>query len=119
MRDKLVNHEVKQHVREMYVDENKFDIDTDHRMFVLRYKRGEKWRLKAANWKKFDKELRRRVWTRNGNVNDLNKEMAKTLYATAEEIIGKGKYRRFTGKDKWFTKEIKEERMRRKILNKK
>ncbi|KAF2353838.1 hypothetical protein FHG87_015409 [Trinorchestia longiramus] len=26
----LVNHEARQHVREMYVDENEFDIDTDH-----------------------------------------------------------------------------------------
>ncbi|KAF2343765.1 hypothetical protein FHG87_025479 [Trinorchestia longiramus] len=53
------------------------------------------------------------------NVNDVNKEMAKMLYATAEQIIGKVKCRRFTGKAKWFTREIKEERMKRKILNKK
>ncbi|KAF2353497.1 hypothetical protein FHG87_015748 [Trinorchestia longiramus] len=49
------------------------------------------------------------VWDRNGNVNDMNKEMAKMLYATAEEIIGKVECRRFTGKAKWFTREIKEE----------
>ncbi|KAF2355927.1 hypothetical protein FHG87_013314 [Trinorchestia longiramus] len=126
----LVNHEVK-YVREMYVDENEFDIDTDYRMLVLKYKWGgrevmhemssvkEKWCLKAANWEEFDKVLGRHVWNRNGNVNDMNKEMAKMLYATAEQIIGKVKCRRFTGKAKWFTKEIKEERMRRTILNKK
>ncbi|KAF2345876.1 Endonuclease/exonuclease/phosphatase [Trinorchestia longiramus] len=34
----LVNHEVRQHVREMYVDENNFDIDNDHQMLVLKYK---------------------------------------------------------------------------------
>ncbi|KAF2348162.1 Endonuclease/exonuclease/phosphatase [Trinorchestia longiramus] len=34
----LVNHEVRQHVREMYVDESEFDIETDHRMLVLGYK---------------------------------------------------------------------------------
>ncbi|KAF2355665.1 Endonuclease/exonuclease/phosphatase [Trinorchestia longiramus] len=33
----LVNHEARQHVREMYVVENEFDIDTDHRMLVLKY----------------------------------------------------------------------------------
>ncbi|KAF2349490.1 hypothetical protein FHG87_019753 [Trinorchestia longiramus] len=38
----LVNHEARQHVREMYVDENEFDIDTDHRMLVLKYKWGGK-----------------------------------------------------------------------------
>ncbi|KAF2343370.1 Endonuclease/exonuclease/phosphatase [Trinorchestia longiramus] len=115
----LVNHEVRQHVREMYVDENEFDIDTDHRMLVLKYKWGgkevmqemssvkEKWCLKAANWEEFDKVIGRHVWKRNGNVNDMNKEMAKMLYATAEQIIGKVKCRRFTGKAKWFTREIK------------
>ncbi|KAF2353786.1 Endonuclease/exonuclease/phosphatase [Trinorchestia longiramus] len=62
----LVNHEARQHVREMYVDENEFDIDTDHRMLVLKYKWGrkevmqemssvkEKWCLEAANWEEFD-----------------------------------------------------------------
>ncbi|KAF2345520.1 Endonuclease/exonuclease/phosphatase [Trinorchestia longiramus] len=85
----LVNHEARQHVREMDVDENKFD-----------------------------KVLGRRVWNRNGNVNDMNKEMAKMLYATAEQIIGKVKCRRFTGKAKWFMREM-EERMKRKILNNK
>ncbi|KAF2344831.1 Endonuclease/exonuclease/phosphatase [Trinorchestia longiramus] len=34
----LVNHEARQYVREMYVEENEFDIDTDHRMLVLKYK---------------------------------------------------------------------------------
>ncbi|KAF2363652.1 hypothetical protein FHG87_005604 [Trinorchestia longiramus] len=127
----LVNHEARQHVREMYVDENEFDIDTDHGMLVLKNKWGgkevmqkmssvkEKWCLKAANWEEFDKVLGRHVWNRNGNVNDMNKEMAKMLYATAEQIIGKVKCRRFTGKAKWFTREIKEERIKRKILNKK
>ncbi|KAF2343782.1 hypothetical protein FHG87_025462, partial [Trinorchestia longiramus] len=38
---------------------------------------------------------------------------------TAEQIIGKVKCRRFTRKAKWFTREIKEERMKRKIFNKK
>ncbi|KAF2351140.1 Reverse transcriptase domain [Trinorchestia longiramus] len=51
-------------------------------------------------------------------VNDLNKKMAKLLYSTAEQIIAKVKCTRFIGIAKWFTKEIKEERMRRKILNK-
>ncbi|KAF2344631.1 Endonuclease/exonuclease/phosphatase [Trinorchestia longiramus] len=36
----LVNHEARQHVREMCGDENEFDIDTDHRMLVLKYKWG-------------------------------------------------------------------------------
>ncbi|KAF2364053.1 Endonuclease/exonuclease/phosphatase [Trinorchestia longiramus] len=57
----LVNHEARQHVREMYLDINEFDIDTDHRLLVLKYEWGgkevmqamssvkEKWRLKAAN----------------------------------------------------------------------
>ncbi|KAF2349135.1 hypothetical protein FHG87_020110 [Trinorchestia longiramus] len=96
----LVNHKARQHVREMYVDENEFDIDTDHRMLVVKYKCGGKEMmqemssvkekcLKAANWEEFDKELGRCVWNRNGNVNDMNKEMAKMLYATAEQIIGK------------------------------
>ncbi|KAF2351611.1 hypothetical protein FHG87_017635 [Trinorchestia longiramus] len=127
----LVNHEARQHVREIYVDENEFDIDTDHLILVLKYKLGgkevmqemssvkEKWCLKAANWEEFDIVLERHVWNRNGNVNDMNKEMAKMLYATAEQIIGKVKCRRFTGKAKWCTREIKEERMKRKILNKK
>ncbi|KAF2348032.1 Endonuclease/exonuclease/phosphatase [Trinorchestia longiramus] len=106
----LVNHEARQHVREMYVDENEFDIDTDHRMLVLRYKCGgkevmqqmssvkEKWCLKAANWEEFDKEPKRRVWNRNGNENDMKKEIAKILYAPPEQIFGKIKCRRFTGK---------------------
>ncbi|KAF2345282.1 Endonuclease/exonuclease/phosphatase [Trinorchestia longiramus] len=33
--DVLVNHEARYHVREMYMDENEFDIDTDHRMLFL------------------------------------------------------------------------------------
>ncbi|KAF2357146.1 Endonuclease/exonuclease/phosphatase [Trinorchestia longiramus] len=98
----LVNRERSRHARKMYMDENEFDIDTDHRMLVRKYKWGgkevmqamssvkEKWHLKAANWEEFGKELRRRVWSRNGNVNDLNREMAKT-YTTAEQIIGKVK----------------------------
>ncbi|KAF2354818.1 Endonuclease/exonuclease/phosphatase [Trinorchestia longiramus] len=124
----LMNHEARQHVREMYVDENKFDIDTDHRMLVLStygvekvmqemISVKEKWCLKAANWEEFDKERGIRVWNENGNVNDMNKKMAKMLYATAEQIIEKVKCRRFTGKAKWFTREIKKERMI-KILNK-
>ncbi|KAF2344204.1 Endonuclease/exonuclease/phosphatase [Trinorchestia longiramus] len=127
----LVNHEARQHVREMYVAENEFDIDTDHRMLVLKYKWDEKevmqkmstvkekWCLKAASWEEFDKELGRRVWNKNVNVNHMNKEMAKMLYATPEQIIWKVKCRRFTKKAKWFTREIKKEQMRRKILNKK
>ncbi|KAF2345824.1 Endonuclease/exonuclease/phosphatase [Trinorchestia longiramus] len=121
----LVNYEARQHVREMYVDENEFDIDTDHQMLVLKYKWGgkevmqemssvkEKWCLEAANWEEFDKELGRCVWNRNGNVNDMNKEMGK-MYATAEQIIGRVKCRRFNGKAKWCTREIKEKRMGRK-----
>ncbi|KAF2347320.1 Endonuclease/exonuclease/phosphatase [Trinorchestia longiramus] len=110
----FVNHEARQHVREMCVVENEFDIDTDHRMLVLKYKWDgkevmqemssvkEKWCLKAANWEEFDKVLGRHVWNRNGNVNDMNKERVKMLYATVEQIIGKAKCRRFTGKAKWF-----------------
>ncbi|KAF2345016.1 hypothetical protein FHG87_024228 [Trinorchestia longiramus] len=127
----LVNYEARQHVRDMNVDKNEFDVDTYHRKLVLKYKWSgkeamqemsrvkEKWRLKAINWEEFNKELRRRVWNRNGNVNDMNHEMAKALYATAELIIGKLKCRRLTGKAKWFTRKIEEKRMRRKILNKK
>ncbi|KAF2348115.1 hypothetical protein FHG87_021129 [Trinorchestia longiramus] len=127
----LVNHEARQHVREMYVNEIESDIDTDQRMLVVEYNWGgkeemqvigsvkEKWHLNAANWEQFDKELRRHVWNRNGNVNDQNKEMAKMLYATVEQISGKIKCRRFTGKAEWFMREIKEEQMKGKILNKK
>ncbi|KAF2352460.1 Endonuclease/exonuclease/phosphatase [Trinorchestia longiramus] len=32
----LVNHEAREHVREMHVDEIEFYIDTDHRMLVLK-----------------------------------------------------------------------------------
>ncbi|KAF2350080.1 hypothetical protein FHG87_019164 [Trinorchestia longiramus] len=34
----LVSHEARRYVRKMYVDENEFDIDTDHRMLVLKCK---------------------------------------------------------------------------------
>ncbi|KAF2343693.1 hypothetical protein FHG87_025551, partial [Trinorchestia longiramus] len=44
------------------------------------------------------------VWNRNGNVNDMNIEMAE-MYVTAEQIIGKVKCRRFTGIAKWFMRE--------------
>ncbi|KAF2346312.1 hypothetical protein FHG87_022932 [Trinorchestia longiramus] len=37
----------------------------------------EKWCLKAANREEFDKELGKCVGNRNGNVNDMNKEMEK------------------------------------------
>ncbi|KAF2350073.1 Reverse transcriptase domain [Trinorchestia longiramus] len=68
----LVNHEARQHIREMYVNENEFDVDTEP----------------------------------NGNANDMNKEMAKMLPQTT--------------RPRWLKKEqIKKERMRRKIFNKK
>ncbi|KAF2344657.1 Endonuclease/exonuclease/phosphatase [Trinorchestia longiramus] len=38
----LMNHEAKRHEREMYVDENEFDVDTDNQILVLKYKWGRK-----------------------------------------------------------------------------
>ncbi|KAF2345949.1 hypothetical protein FHG87_023295 [Trinorchestia longiramus] len=83
--------QARQHIREVHVDENELDIDTDHRMLVLKYKWDrtevmqemsnvkEKWCLKAANWEEFDEELGRCEWNRNGNVNDMNKEMGENI----------------------------------------
>jgi hypothetical protein len=127
----LVNSEARKQVIGMHVDEDEFDIETDHRMLVLEYNWSgkeqtqkttrvkENWCMRTANWNDFSDKLKKVEWMRNGNVNDWNSKITNTLYDVAEQTIGRMRCKNNNKRHKWFTREIKEERLKRKTLNKK